>query len=344
MEELSSLADCMIEAALGRIRRTALEEGRYPVPRFCVLAFGKLGGRELNYSSDIDLLGLWEASGGAQEGEVTATSMMERLRSDLSDHTTGGYAYRVDLRLRPYGSSGQLVYELGALLRYYAEPAALWEQQALLKARPVAGDLDLGARFLESARATARRAQGSRSGSLVDRLAPARSHPGPLARHGRREGRQDRPGRDQGRGIPRSGPAAHPRPFGIRGSCGPTASRASRPSRKRASCPRKFRGGSRKTMSSSAGWSISCRSTRTARLTACRRIPEQDLALARRMLGAKATVEQFRAALDLRFENVHERIPKVHRGRLSGWAFVKPGGVGAGRLNTWRGTSRAPKG
>ena len=61
MEELSSLADCMIEAALERIRETAPERGARPPPRFCVLAFGKLGGKELNYSSDIDLLGLWEA-------------------------------------------------------------------------------------------------------------------------------------------------------------------------------------------------------------------------------------------------------------------------------------------
>src|SRR5208282_3701928 len=118
MEELSSLADCMIDAALGRIREAAREKAGSPAPRFCVMAFGKLGGRELNYSSDIDLLGLWEAPEGGHEAEGMATSLMERLRSDLSDHTAAGYAYRVDLRLRPYGSSGQLVHELGALLRY----------------------------------------------------------------------------------------------------------------------------------------------------------------------------------------------------------------------------------
>ena len=65
---------------------------------------------------------------------------MEALRADLSIHTVEGYAYRVDLRLRPYGTSGQLVYPLDALLQYYGRTAALWELQALLKARPVAGE------------------------------------------------------------------------------------------------------------------------------------------------------------------------------------------------------------
>jgi glutamate-ammonia-ligase adenylyltransferase len=77
---------------------------------------------------------------------------MEGLRADLSSHTAEGHAYRVDLRLRPYGSSGQLVFPLEALLEYYRRRAALWEVQALLKARPVAGDLDVGRAFLEATR------------------------------------------------------------------------------------------------------------------------------------------------------------------------------------------------
>ena len=82
-----------------------------------------------------------------------STGLMEALRGDLSSHTTEGYAYRVDLRLRPYGSSGQLVFPLGALADYYSKHAALWELQALLKARPVAGDLAVGRAFLDSIRA-----------------------------------------------------------------------------------------------------------------------------------------------------------------------------------------------
>jgi glutamate-ammonia-ligase adenylyltransferase len=144
MEEISALADAVIDAALGRIRAEMNAVGF----RFCVIAFGKLGGRELNYSSDIDLLGLCDAAGG-DDAMVKASTLMERLRADLSSHTTEGHAYRVDLRLRPYGSSGQLVFSLKSLLSYYEGPAALWELQALLKARPVAGDLGLGGEFLQ---------------------------------------------------------------------------------------------------------------------------------------------------------------------------------------------------
>jgi [glutamine synthetase] adenylyltransferase / [glutamine synthetase]-adenylyl-L-tyrosine phosphorylase len=138
-EEISDLADAVIGAALSR-----LGSG----PGFCVIAFGKLGARELNYSSDIDLLGICSPERG--ESEEHAARLMEALRADLSDHTTEGYAYRVDLRLRPYGSSGQLVPSLKALADYYAGSAALWELQALLKARPVAGDLPVGKEFLDS--------------------------------------------------------------------------------------------------------------------------------------------------------------------------------------------------
>ena len=78
--------------------------------------------------------------------------MIEALRADLSSHTSEGYAYRVDLRLRPYGSSGQLVFSMDSLRAYYDDAAALWEVQALLKARPVAGDPEIGQAFLAAAR------------------------------------------------------------------------------------------------------------------------------------------------------------------------------------------------
>jgi [glutamine synthetase] adenylyltransferase / [glutamine synthetase]-adenylyl-L-tyrosine phosphorylase len=146
MEEISDLAEGIIEGAL-RHSRVSPAGGGF---RFCVLAFGKLGGRELNYSSDIDLLGLVEESGPDAGAVVEGTRLMEELRADLSAHTAGGYAYRVDLRLRPYGTSGQLVFAMGPLLQYYEGSAALWELQALLKARPVAGDRELGASFLQN--------------------------------------------------------------------------------------------------------------------------------------------------------------------------------------------------
>ena len=152
MEEISDLADGIIEAALVRIRAEARARGGTDgVKGFCIVAFGKLGARELNYSSDIDLLALCTAD-GASNPEEPAARLMADLRADLSTHTVEGNAYRVDLRLRPYGSSGQLVFKLPALLDYYTRNAALWEMQALLKARPVAGDLEVGRAFLESVR------------------------------------------------------------------------------------------------------------------------------------------------------------------------------------------------
>jgi len=74
---------------------------------------------------------------------------MEKVSWDLSRHTEEGYAYRVDLRLRPYGGSGQLISSIPSILNYYRKSADLWEVQALLKVRPVAGNLELGYRFVE---------------------------------------------------------------------------------------------------------------------------------------------------------------------------------------------------
>jgi glutamate-ammonia-ligase adenylyltransferase len=173
MEELSDLADAVISVSLERIRSARgdrVPSGGPASAGFCVIAFGKLGGRELNYSSDIDLLGLCDPRGDPDAVEQ-ATRDMEALRADLSVHTVEGYAYRVDLRLRPYGSSGQLVYPLASLVEYYGRTAALWELQALLKARPVAGDLDVGGAFLESTRGllTAPHEQAAVASS-IDRL------------------------------------------------------------------------------------------------------------------------------------------------------------------------------
>ncbi len=148
--ELSNLADAIIQGSIERIETDSELAELCAAAGFCVLAFGKLGGRELNYSSDIDLLAVY-SEGGEREARVCA-SVMEQLRADLSDHTPEGYVYRVDLRLRPYGRSGPLVQTLPALLSYYRESASLWEFQALLKLRPVGGVLETGKRLLEGLR------------------------------------------------------------------------------------------------------------------------------------------------------------------------------------------------
>jgi [glutamine synthetase] adenylyltransferase / [glutamine synthetase]-adenylyl-L-tyrosine phosphorylase len=115
-------------------------------PRTAVIALGKLGGGELNYASDVDLLFVH-----ADEVDPDAA---ERAVADvialLSEPTAEGIALRVDPALRPGGRSGALSRTLGAMREYYAGEAATWERQALIKARPVAGDAPMGAAFVEA--------------------------------------------------------------------------------------------------------------------------------------------------------------------------------------------------
>jgi glutamate-ammonia-ligase adenylyltransferase len=150
MEELSNLAEALLQVELERLwdNLGAGDQGA----AFCLLAFGKLGGGELNYSSDIDLLAI-SANPVEEANESLFKGVMDGLRKDLSVHTQEGAAYRVDLRLRPFGRSGELVCSVPWLIRYYREQAAVWELQALLKARPVAGNLRVGESFLSECRA-----------------------------------------------------------------------------------------------------------------------------------------------------------------------------------------------
>jgi len=169
MRELSTLAEVISAETLRRVLSRWKDEGKIPPQperleeRFCLLAFGKLGGRELNYSSDIDLLGLFEALGPAGAGDPGSSGpppdlkrlfagVMEQLGKDLAGHTEEGSAYRVDLRLRPYGRAGELVPSLDALVEYYRTGASLWEIQAALKIRPIAGNRALGEAFLQRIR------------------------------------------------------------------------------------------------------------------------------------------------------------------------------------------------
>ncbi len=129
---LSDLADACLEAAL--------EDTTMP---FAVIGMGKLGGRELNYSSDIDVMFVFE-------GDVTpAENLAEDLMRAIGEVTPEGQAFRIDARLRPEGKSGPLARSLGSYSEYYERWAHPWEFQALTKARVAAGDADVGARFLE---------------------------------------------------------------------------------------------------------------------------------------------------------------------------------------------------
>jgi glutamate-ammonia-ligase adenylyltransferase len=114
---------------------------------FCVLALGKLGGRELNYSSDIDLIYVCrDADDPSIEFYHTIAT---RLTEALSSVTAEGYLYRTDLRLRPDGASGPLVGTLSAMRIYYESRGRPWEFQAMLKARVIAGDRAVGDEFLK---------------------------------------------------------------------------------------------------------------------------------------------------------------------------------------------------
>ena len=171
--DLSALAEAMIQEALAHYQR---ETELNLAENFCVIAFGKLGGCELNYSSDVDLLGVYDQSeAGSSSGSAAPAAdgkysadifyrAMRQIAGYLSDHTVEGHAYRVDFRLRPYGRAGQVAYSLSALLDYYRARAELWEIQALLKARPVAGDGKIAGRFLDAVKEIVR---GERVGKEI---------------------------------------------------------------------------------------------------------------------------------------------------------------------------------
>jgi [glutamine synthetase] adenylyltransferase / [glutamine synthetase]-adenylyl-L-tyrosine phosphorylase len=164
VQELSLLAEVMVQMSFERGCIELGIPGTSPgtgggesvfCPLFCLLAFGKCGGSELNYSSDIDLLALFDDRTDGQVHTETAektyqlfSKLMGLLVSDLSGHTSQGYVYRVDLRLRPYGDSGTLIHSFSSLVDYYETKASLWEIQALLKLRPIAGNMKRGEEFL----------------------------------------------------------------------------------------------------------------------------------------------------------------------------------------------------
>lgn len=144
---LSDLADACAETILD----LAFDEtsGEETVPRsLAVIAMGKLGGRELNYSSDIDLIFVSEECD--DETMLGYTRVARRFADAMSALTEDGYLYRVDLRLRPDGKAGPLVNSESSLRVYYEHRGRPWEFQALLKARTIAGDLDLGDRVIEA--------------------------------------------------------------------------------------------------------------------------------------------------------------------------------------------------
>jgi glutamate-ammonia-ligase adenylyltransferase len=156
---LSELAESACAVVIDHLLRSLHDAGQIVLPDpatpardcgFVALALGKLGARELNYSSDIDLVLLFDPQNPAYGADVTAT--MARFARDLvtllSTRDEEGYVFRVDLRLRPNPAATPPVVSLPAALRYYESQGRTWERAAFSKARPIAGDLALGQNFL----------------------------------------------------------------------------------------------------------------------------------------------------------------------------------------------------
>lgn len=161
--QISFVADAIIESALRAARRTIENDRGTPrcedgtPARIVVIGMGKLGGVELNYSSDIDVIFLYDGEGHTDgRRRISNREFFEQLAREtvrlLSETTDMGRAYRVDLRLRPEGGRGPTVTSVSGALAYYDIRGRTWERQAYIKARPVAGDPALGFDFLDRMR------------------------------------------------------------------------------------------------------------------------------------------------------------------------------------------------
>jgi glutamate-ammonia-ligase adenylyltransferase len=164
VRELTALAEASLDAAY-RFCRTEVEKdfgsllspGKQTSNRFAILAMGKLGGRELNFSSDIDVIFLYEndegESAGGSRGKTDPrnffSSVGKKIIEAMGKVSEDGFVFRIDLRLRPMGAAGPLVQSVGSAMLYYESWGQCWERSALIKARPVAGERELGASFLK---------------------------------------------------------------------------------------------------------------------------------------------------------------------------------------------------
>ena len=146
-DHLTALADIVVQTTLALCWNKLKERHPNPdaPPKFAVIAYGKLGGKELAYGSDLDLVFLHDDP-APDVGELYAR-LGQRMSSSLASQTPAGILFETDLRLRPNGEAGMLVSSIEAFAEYQASKAWAWEHQALTRARFCAGDAALGARF-----------------------------------------------------------------------------------------------------------------------------------------------------------------------------------------------------
>ncbi len=203
--DLSDMADASIDQAYQWLYQRHCQQFGTPTGRrsgepqqMVILGMGKLGAVELNLSSDIDLIFAYP-EGGETVGVKRALDNQEffirlgqRLIKALDPMTVDGFVFRVDMRLRPYGSSGALVLSFNALEQYYQDQGRDWERYAMIKARVVAGDQEAGAQLLEFA-ATVRLSALPRL--LRHRSAAHHEAADPAGSAAQRHGRQHQAGR-----------------------------------------------------------------------------------------------------------------------------------------------------
>ena len=153
LEDLSNLADVFLKTVY-RIACEELEKKSANYNDFCIIGMGKLGGHELNFGSDLDVLLVYDEGerDPPPEGFASHYSALSQMIYKLtSEMTPAGYAYKIDAELRPEGDAGMLVLSIKGYKKYFKSRARIWEQQALVRARFVAGNAEVGKKFIESA-------------------------------------------------------------------------------------------------------------------------------------------------------------------------------------------------
>ena len=143
-DHLTSLADILIAATVQAAWDT-IANRHCETPRFAVIAYGKLGGKELGYASDLDVIFLYQDD--HPDAPALYAKLAQRFITWMTSHTSAGILFDVDIALRPDGASGLLVSSLASFEKYQSESAWLWEHQALTRARYCTGDAAIGARF-----------------------------------------------------------------------------------------------------------------------------------------------------------------------------------------------------
>ena len=143
-DELSALADVLVQVTIEAVWQTIAQRHR-EVPRFAVIAYGKLGGKELGYASDLDVVFLYDDDD--QEAPGLYAKLAQRFITWMTSHTPAGTLFDIDIALRPDGASGLLVSPVSSFEKYQLNAAWIWEHQALTRARFCAGDAAIGERF-----------------------------------------------------------------------------------------------------------------------------------------------------------------------------------------------------